>query len=147
MIRVYQPKIAVVSAKYGFSACFFYFRPNTKTVVSLYFLLGPPPLVNLSFFFVTRMIPPNFIDLGPKFGVLALLKWESPKMAKIWPGGQKTACRVAEWPPTGKLKVSRVISGYGGDMDHRKGIGDKVHCEQVRCQTFCTIAFVGDWHQ
>ena len=62
------------------------------------------------------MIPPNFIDLGPKFGVLALLKWESPKMAKIRPGGQKTARRAAEWPPTVKPMVSRVTSGYGGDM-------------------------------
>ena len=35
-------------------------------------------------------------------------------MAKIWPGGQKTARRAAKRPPTGKLKLSRVTSGYGG---------------------------------
>ena len=37
-------------------------------------------------------------------------------MAKFRPGGQKTARRAAKRPPTGKLKLSRVISGYGGLM-------------------------------
>ena len=35
-------------------------------------------------------------------------------MAKIRPGGRKTAHRAAEQPPTGKLKLSRITSGYGG---------------------------------
>ena len=35
-------------------------------------------------------------------------------MAKILTRGQKTARRAAKWSPTGKLKLSRVISGYGG---------------------------------
>ena len=36
------------------------------------------------------------------------------RMAKIQPRGQKTARRAAKRPPTGKLKLSRVTSGYGG---------------------------------
>ena len=35
-------------------------------------------------------------------------------MVKFWPGGWKTARRVAKRPPTGKPKLSRVTSGYGG---------------------------------
>ena len=37
-------------------------------------------------------------------------------MAKIRPGGRKTARRAAKRPPTGKPKLSRVASGYGGLM-------------------------------
>ena len=37
-------------------------------------------------------------------------------MAKIRPGGRKTARRGAERPPTGKPKLSIVTSGYGRDM-------------------------------
>ena len=36
------------------------------------------------------------------------------RMAKIQPRGQKTARRAAKQPPAGKLKLSRVTSGYGG---------------------------------
>ena len=36
------------------------------------------------------------------------------RMAKIQPRGQKTARRAAKRPPAGKLKLSRVTSGYGG---------------------------------
>ena len=36
------------------------------------------------------------------------------RMAKIQPRGQKTARQAAKRPPTGKLKLSRVTSGYGG---------------------------------
>ena len=39
-----------------------------------------------------------------------------PKMAKILPEGRKTARRVAERPPTGKPKLSRVTSGCGEDI-------------------------------
>ena len=39
-----------------------------------------------------------------------------PKMAKIRPGGWKTARRAAKRPPTGKPKLSRVTSGCGGLM-------------------------------
>ena len=35
------------------------------------------------------------------------------RMAKIQPRGQKTARQAAKRPPTGKLKLSRVTSGYG----------------------------------
>merc|ERR1712198_187793 len=59
---------------------------------------------------------PSFVDLGPKLGVLQKAKWESPKMAKIQPGGRKTARRAAERPPTGKPKLSRVTSGCGEDI-------------------------------
>ena len=31
-------------------------------------------------------------------------------------GGHKTTSRVAKWLSTGKLKLSRVTSGYGGDI-------------------------------
>merc|ERR1712130_77314 len=50
---------------------------------------------------------------GPltKSGVL----WQKTDFrAKIRPGGRKTARRAAERPPTRKLKLSRVTSGYGG---------------------------------
>ena len=36
------------------------------------------------------------------------------RMAKIQPRGRKTARQAAKRPPTGKLKLSRVTSGYGG---------------------------------
>ena len=38
------------------------------------------------------------------------------RMAKIQPRGQKTARQAAKRPPTGKLKLSRVTSEYGGLM-------------------------------
>ena len=38
------------------------------------------------------------------------------RMAKIQPRGQKTARRAAKRPPAGKLKLSRLTSGYGGLM-------------------------------
>merc|ERR1712130_880687 len=50
---------------------------------------------------------------GPltKSGVL----WQKTDFrAKIRPGGLKTGRRAAERPPTRKLKLSRVTSGYGG---------------------------------
>ena len=37
-------------------------------------------------------------------------------MAKIRPGGQITAHRAAKRPSSGKPKLSRVTSGYGGSM-------------------------------
>ena len=39
-----------------------------------------------------------------------------PKRATLGNRGHKTVDRVAKRPPTGKLKVSRVTSGYGGLM-------------------------------
>ena len=39
-----------------------------------------------------------------------------PKKATLGNRGCKTARRAAKRPPTQKLKVSRVTSGYGGDM-------------------------------
>ena len=62
------------------------------------------------------MVPPSFVDLGPKLRVLIILTGEWPEMAKIRPGGRKTARRAAKRPPTGKPKLSRVASGYGGLM-------------------------------
>merc|ERR1712130_878420 len=50
---------------------------------------------------------------GPltKSGVL----WQKTDFrAKNRPGGRKTGRRAAERPPTRKLKLSRVTSGYGG---------------------------------
>ena len=41
------------------------------------------------------------------------LRWPSPKIPKIRSRGQKAARWAAKWPPTGKLKVSKVTSGYG----------------------------------
>ena len=46
----------------------------------------------------------------------SLGKWELLKIAKFRPGGWKTARRAAKRPPTGKPKLSRVTSGYGGLM-------------------------------
>ena len=46
---------------------------------------------------MTRTIRPSFYEIGPKLGVLSLLSWESPKMAKIRPGDQKTGRRAAVW--------------------------------------------------
>ena len=62
------------------------------------------------------MVPPSFVDLGPKLRVLIIVTGEWPEMAKIRPGGRKTARRAAEWPPTGKPKLSRVTSGCGEVM-------------------------------
>merc|ERR1712175_28836 len=59
---------------------------------------------------------PSFVDLGPKLGVLQKALCPPPKMAKIRPGGRKTARRAAERPPTGKPKLSRVTSGCGEDI-------------------------------
>ena len=39
-----------------------------------------------------------------------------PKMVIFGNWGHSTACRTAEWAPTGKPKVSRVTSGYGDVM-------------------------------
>ena len=62
------------------------------------------------------MVPPSFVDLGPKLRVLIIVIGEWPEMAKFRPGGRKTARRAAKRPPTGKPKLSRVASGYGGLM-------------------------------
>ena len=62
------------------------------------------------------MVPPSFVDLGPKLRVLIILIGEWPEMAKFRPGGRKTARRAAKRPPTGKPKLSRVTSGCGGVM-------------------------------
>ena len=40
----------------------------------------------------------------------------TPKKATLGNRSHKTARRAAERPPTGKPRVSRVTSGYGGDM-------------------------------
>ena len=40
----------------------------------------------------------------------------APKGAILGNRGHKTAPRAAEWAPTGKLKVSKVTSGYGEVM-------------------------------
>ena len=40
----------------------------------------------------------------------------TPKKATLGNPGHKTARRAAERPSTGKPKLSRVTSGYGGDM-------------------------------
>ena len=37
-----------------------------------------------------------------------------PKRTTLGNRGHETACRVAKRPPTGKPKVSRITSGYGG---------------------------------
>ena len=47
---------------------------------------------------------------GPKTAFL------DPKRATLGNRGHETARRAAKRPPTGKLKVSRVTSGYGGLM-------------------------------
>ena len=50
------------------------------------------------------------IDFGPKTVLLG------PKRATLGNWCRKTARRAAKRPPTGKPKVSRVTSGYGGLM-------------------------------
>ena len=50
------------------------------------------------------------IDFGPKTALLG------PKRATLGNRCRKTARRAAKRPPTGKPKVSRVTSGYGGLM-------------------------------
>ena len=77
---------------------------------------GTGPVVNVGHFLGGRMVPPSFVDLGPKLRVLIILIGEWPEMAKFRPGGRKTARRAAKRPPTGKPKLSRVASGYGGLM-------------------------------
>ena len=67
-------------------------------------------------FLVPWVFQPIFVDLGPKLGVLQKALCPPPKMAKIQPGGRKTARRAAERPPTGKPKLSRVTSGCGEDI-------------------------------
>ena len=50
------------------------------------------------------------IDFWPKNRLLG------PKRGTLGNRGRKTARRAAERPPTGKPKLSRVTSGYGGLM-------------------------------
>ena len=53
---------------------------------------------------------PQKIGFGPKTAFL------DPKRATLGNRGHETARQAAKRPPTGKLKVSRVTSGYGGLM-------------------------------
>ena len=62
------------------------------------------------------MVPTSFVKDGPKLGVLAMNTRPLPKMATLGNRGRKTARRAAKRPPTGKPKLSRVTSGYGGLM-------------------------------
>ena len=62
------------------------------------------------------MVPPSFVALGPKLRVLSPNRRPLPKKVKFRPGGRKTDRRAAKQPPTGKPKLSRVTSGYGGLM-------------------------------
>ena len=84
---------------------------------------------HVSLIFGLRWTQPNGIITCPhhevtldNFGFLVgshLTAWWAvirPHMAKIWPGGRKTARRAAERPPTGKPKLSRVTSGCGEDI-------------------------------
>jgi len=62
------------------------------------------------------MVPTSFVKDGPKLGVLAMNTRPLPKRATLGNRGRKTARRAAKRPPTGKPKLSRVTSGYGGLM-------------------------------
>ena len=70
----------------------------------------------LAMFLVNRMVPTSFVKDGPKLGVLAMNTRTLPKRATLGNRGRKTARRAANRPPTGKPKLSRVTSGYGGLM-------------------------------
>ena len=59
------------------------FGHNPKTAVSPFLLLGPAQLWYRVIFLVTQTIWPKFIKIISKLGKLSLLRWESPKIAKI----------------------------------------------------------------
>ena len=70
----------------------------------------------LSFWCPVMIVAKNLEDahkkwiLGPKTALLG------PKRPILGNRAQKTACRAAKRPPTGKPKLSRVTSGYGGHV-------------------------------
>ena len=73
-------------------------------------------VVNVGHFFDGPDGPTKFCWPRSKIKGTSLGKWELLKIAKFRPGGWKTARRAAKRPPTGKPKLSRVTSGYGGLM-------------------------------
>ena len=77
---------------------------------------GPAPLSLWVIFLVARMVPTSFVKIGPKLGVFAMNTRPLPKRVTLGNRGRKTARRAAKRPPTGKPKLSRVTSGYGGLM-------------------------------
>ena len=62
-------------------------------------------------FLVAWTIPPTFLNDDPK---LRALNWGLARNGQNPAQRPKTARRVAKRPPTGKPKLSKVTSGYGG---------------------------------
>ena len=80
---------------------------NVNQVLSL-----PSNMINaktLSFWCPVMMLTKILEDVQKEVGF-------GPKRAILGNRGHETARRAAKGPHTGKLKVSRVTSGYGGHM-------------------------------
>ena len=64
----------------------------------------------LSFWCPVMIVAKNLEDAHKKWILVPKTALLSPKRPIFGNRAQKTACRAAEWPPTGKPKVSRVAS-------------------------------------
>ena len=58
------------------------FPASMKMAVSLYFRPRPGPLSMWVIFLVAQMVPPSFVDHGPKLRVLIIAKCHRPEMAQ-----------------------------------------------------------------